>query len=230
MKRVILVLKSVFFPKTCAGCGEIINEDDELCDYCHEMLVRCDPLKRCMRCGLKKDDCQCKNQVFAFEMCIAPFVNDGVAKRAMYHFKYRRRMTYGTMLAKQMALCVKNEYRGIKFDGICFVPMHFRKKLSRGFNQTEVMAKIMSDILGVPLINALKCVKFVHSQHELGIKQRRENVKDMYVPTGSLRGKSLLLVDDIKTTGATLNECAVQLLSAGADCVYCVTALISEKK
>ena len=163
MKRVISVLKSVFFPKTCAGCGEIINEDDELCDYCHEMLVRCDPLKRCMRCGLKKDDCQCKNQVFAFEMCIAPFVNDGVAKRAMYHFKYRRRMTYGTMLAKQMALCVKNEYRGIKFDGICFVPMHFRKKLSRGFNQTEVMAKIMSDILGVPLINALKCVKFVHS-------------------------------------------------------------------
>lgn len=116
MKRVISVLKSVFFPKTCAGCGEIINEDDELCDYCHEMLVRCDPLKRCMRCGLKKDDCQCKNQVFAFEMCIAPFVNDGVAKRAMYHFKYRRRMTYGTMLAKQMALCVKNEYRGIKFD------------------------------------------------------------------------------------------------------------------
>lgn len=108
--------------------------------------------------------------------------------------------------------------------------MHFRKKLSRGFNQTEVMAKIISDILGVPLINALKCVKFVHSQHELGIKQRRENVKDMYVPTGSLRGKSLLLVDDIKTTGATLNECAVQLLSAGADCVYCVTALISEKK
>lgn len=93
MKRVISVLKSVFFPKTCAGCGEIINEDDELCDYCHEMLVRCDPLKRCMRCGLKKDDCQCKNQVFAFEMCIAPFVNDGVAKRAMYHFKYRRRMT-----------------------------------------------------------------------------------------------------------------------------------------
>lgn len=54
MKRVISVLKSVFFPKTCAGCGEIINEDDELCDYCHEMLVRCDPLKRCMRCGLKK--------------------------------------------------------------------------------------------------------------------------------------------------------------------------------
>ena len=50
MLRVISVLKSVFFPKTCAGCGVIIGEDDELCDYCHEMLVRCDPLKRCMRC------------------------------------------------------------------------------------------------------------------------------------------------------------------------------------
>ena len=64
-------------------------------------------------------------------MCIAPFVNTGVAKRAMYYFKYRRKMTYGTMLAKQMALCVKNEYRGLKFDGICFVPMHRRKQLER---------------------------------------------------------------------------------------------------
>lgn len=55
MKRVISVLKSVFFPKTCARLlAEIINEDDELCDYCHEMLVRCDPLKRCMRCGIEK--------------------------------------------------------------------------------------------------------------------------------------------------------------------------------
>lgn len=59
MLRVISVLKSVFFPKTCAGCGAIIDEDDELCDYCHEMLVRCDPLKRCMRCGLDKKNCQC---------------------------------------------------------------------------------------------------------------------------------------------------------------------------
>ena len=46
MLRVISVLKSVFFPKICAGCGAIIDEDDELCDYCHEMLVCCDPLKR----------------------------------------------------------------------------------------------------------------------------------------------------------------------------------------
>ena len=230
MLRVISVLKSVFFPKTCAGCGAIIDEDDELCDYCHEMLVRCDPLKRCMRCGLDKKNCQCKRRTFAFEMCIAPFVNTSVAKRAMYYFKYRRKMTYGTMLAKQMALCVKNEYRGLKFDGICFVPMHRRKQLERGFNQTEVVAKAMSDMLEVPVINALKCVKYVRSQHELSEKQRLENVKNMYVATKNLRGKSILLVDDIKTTGATLNECTLQLLSAGADCVYCVTALIGEKK
>lgn len=182
MLRVISVLKSVFFPKTCAGCGAIIGEDDELCDYCHEMLVRCDPLKRCMRCGLDKKNCQCKRRTFAFEMCIAPFVNTGVAKRAMYYFKYRRKMTYGTMLAKQMALCVKNEYRGLKFDGICFVPMHRRKQLERGFNQTEVMAKAMSDILEVPVLNALKCVKYVRSQHELSEKQRLENVKICMLP------------------------------------------------
>ena len=108
--------------------------------------------------------------------------------------------------------------------------MHRRKQLERGFNQTEVVAKAMSDMLEVPVLNALKCVKYVRSQHELSEKQRLENVKNMYVATKNLRGKSVLLVDDIKTTGATLNECTLQLLSAGADCVYCVTALIGEKK
>ena len=74
------------------------------------------------------------------------------------------------------------------------------------------------------------CGAIIGEDDELSEKQRLENVKNMYVATKNLRGKSILLVDDIKTTGATLNECTLQLLSAGADCVYCVTALISEKK
>lgn len=228
MHRAISAVKSVFFPKTCAGCGRIIPEADGFCDFCHEAAVHCDPIKRCMRCGLDKKICQCKERVFAFDMCTAPFKNTGVAKRAMYHFKYRRKITYGVMLAEQMALCVKNEYRGIKLDAVCFVPMHKRKQAERGFNQSEIMANTIARRLKLPVINALKCVKYVDSQHMLTFKQRLENVKNMYSAKRRLDGMNILLVDDIKTTGATLNECSERLLSAGADRVYCVTALITE--
>lgn len=227
MHRAISAVKSVLFPKTCAGCGRIIPEDDGLCCYCHEAIARCDPLKRCMQCGLDKSKCQCSNRVFSFDACIAPFKNTGIAKHAMYHFKYRRKITYGVMLAKQMALCVKNEYRNIKLDAVCYVPMHRRKQSERGFNQSEIMAKVIAELLGLPHLGALKCVKYVRSQHELPFKQRLENVKNMYSATRRLDGLRLLLVDDIKTTGATLNECAQTLLSAGAERVYCVTALVT---
>lgn len=223
-------IKSVFHPKTCSGCGAIIDEGEALCDYCHEMLVRCDPLKRCIKCGLNRADCRCNRHIFHFNGCVAPFVNTGVAQKAVYSFKFARKMIIGEFLAEQMALCVKNEYRDIKFDGVCFVPMLKRKQLRHGFNQSRVLAEKIADLLGLPLYNLLVCLKYAPSQHGLKAKERFLNVKGMYRASVQAKGKTLLLVDDIKTTGATLDECAKQLLLSGAAGVYCVTALITGGK
>lgn len=228
--RILSVLKSAFFPKTCAGCGEIIHENEELCDYCNEMLARCNPLKRCIRCGQDKKNCECSLRVFRFDGCIAPFYNTDVAKRIVYSFKFRRKMTCGKFLTQQMALAVQNEYRAIRFDGITFVPMPSRKQRRRGFNQSAVLAAGISEIIGIPLLDTLVCTHSGTIQHDLSLKERFQNVKGLYRAAGAVRGKTLLLVDDIKTTGATLDECAGQLLKAGAQSVYCVTALMSEKK
>lgn len=223
-----VIIKSVFHPKTCAGCGAIIDEGEALCDYCHEMLVRCDPLKRCIKCGLDKNKCECRFRVFHFNGCVAPFVNTGVSQKAVYSFKFARKMIIGKFLAERMALCVKNEYRDVKFDGVCFVPMPKRKRLKRGFNQSCVLAEKIADLLGLPLYNLLICRKYAPSQHGLKAKERFLNVEGMYRASGQAKGKTLLLVDDIKTTGATLDECAKQLLLSGAAAVYCVTALITD--
>lgn len=224
------LIKSVFHPKTCAGCGAIIDEGEALCDYCHEMLVRCDPLKRCIKCGLSEANCCCNRKIFHFDGCVAPFINTAVAQNAVYSFKFARKMIIGEFLAEQMALSVKNEYRDIKFDGVCFVPMLKRKRLRRGFNQSRVLAEKIADLLGLPLYNLLICRKNAPSQHGLKAKERFLNVKGMYQASVQAKGKTLLLVDDIKTTGATLDECAKQLLLSGAAGVYCVTALITESR
>lgn len=230
MNSIKTFVKTVFHPKTCAGCGAIIDEGEALCDYCREMLVRCDPLKRCLKCGLDKNKCECRFRVFHFNACVAPFVNKGVAQNAVYSFKFTRKMSCGDFLAQQMAFCVKNELRDVKFDGVCYVPMLKRKRLKRGFNQSHVLAEKIAEMLKLPIFNLLKCVKSGPSQHDLLLKERFLNVRGKYSAVGQANGKTLLLVDDIKTTGATLDECAKQLLLSGAAGVYCVTALISQGK
>ena len=230
MSTALYHISSVLHPHTCPCCGTITGAEDELCDYCHEMIERCDPAVRCMRCGLDKKLCQCRKHVFHFDGCVAPFKNSGIVKKAMHRFKFRRKLSSAGFFAKNMAFCVKNEYRDINFDGVCFVPMHFKNRLMRGYNQSRVLAEGVAKLLRLPVYDLLCCNRSGVSQHSLNEKQRFKNVKGLYSARCDLSGKVLLLVDDIKTTGATLDACAKQLLAAGADGVYCVTALMSGKE
>lgn len=229
MKALIGLIKEAFFPMTCAACGEVTENGEPLCDYCREMLKPFNPLKRCIRCGNEKPNCECKYRVFYFDGLIAPFKNKDTARLGVYSFKFGRRMCNADFFAKQMAMCVKNEYRDIRFDAVTFVPMYRSRFLKRGFNQSRVLAEKIAEILGIPLADELVCLKNGKRQHDLFGKERFENVKGRYRAKAGAKGKMLLLVDDIKTTGATLNECAKQLCLSGADGVYCVTALISTR-
>lgn len=231
LQKIFKVLVSAFFPNTCVCCGKIISENEDMCDYCYETIYRCDPLKRCNKCGLQKKNCQCNKKVFCFEKIIAPFYNIGVAKDAMYKYKFHKHESNANFFAKQMSICVENEYRDIHFDGITYVPLSKRKRLLRGFDQCEVLARKMSKILNIKFLpNALGCKYKRTSQHEMSIVDREKHVKGMYSYKYSNYGRTILLIDDIKTTGATLNECTRQLLISGADRVYCVTGLIAENK
>lgn len=229
MKALINLIKEAFFPMTCAACGEVTESGEPLCNYCREMLRPFNPIKRCLRCGNEKPNCDCKYRVFHFDGLIAPFENRGTAKLGVYAFKFGRKMSNADYFAKQMALCVKNEYRDIKFDAVTFVPMHRLRFLKRGFNQSRVMAEKIADILNLPLEDALLCLKNGKRQHKLFGKERFKNVKGIYKAKADVKGKMILLIDDIKTTGATLDECAKQLYIGGAEGVYCVTALITAR-
>jgi ComF family protein len=148
----------------------------------------------------------------------------------MYAFKLGKRRYIADYFANRMAINVKYVYHDIKFDGICYVPISPKALRARGFNQSRDIAQKMSCLLEIPLIeNALGAKNKKHGQHSVKGNKRETNVKGAFYPKRKIKGK-ILLIDDIKTTGATLNECAMQLLLAGADSVYCATGLISNKK
>ena len=229
IKQFFKTVISCVYPNTCLNCGEIIAEGEFFCDYCFEMLARINHDKQCIKCGLDKKDCGCKNKIYSFDAITAPFYNRGSAQSAVYTYKFQKRQYISRFLAEQMSLAAKYVFYGIEFDGICYVPLSGKSLRKRGFDQSLEIARRMSRILGIPLIeNQLVCRNKKKSQHKVPLKMREKNVKDVYFSTRPISGK-ILLVDDIKTTGATLNECSKQLLSSGAKAVYCITALITEK-
>lgn len=231
MKQIIKTVIDAFQPPRCVSCGNIVDDGEFLCNYCYEMLKTISPIERCIRCGLPKKQCVCKYRIYSFDGCVSPFVNDGIAQDVTYAFKFKRKFSAADFLAEQMALCVKNEYRNIKFDCITCVPMHKAGVRKRGFNQSKVLARKISEIMGIPYGDLLACTGKYHSQHKIkGIKKRFQNVKGKYKALRPLKGQTVLLVDDIMTSGATLDECSGMLLHAGADRVYCVTALRTEIK
>ncbi|MBO5020298.1 MAG: ComF family protein [Clostridia bacterium] len=224
-------LMTVLFPNTCIGCGNIIDENEFLCDYCAEMIERYNFDKFCIKCGNYKSLCRCSKQVFYFDGCVAPFKYTGIARRCMHSFKFRHKENISLYFAEQMALAVKQCYYDVNFDVVCCLPIERLKGMRRGYNQTEILGMKIAKILNLPFCNnALGFKGRKKIQHKTPLNERFKNVKDIFYPKISFKDKNILLVDDIKTTGATLSECAKVLLESGCNKVYCVTGLAVERK
>ncbi len=222
---------NAMFPKKCVGCGEIIKTEESLCDYCQELISKTNFDNRCKICGCIKKECQCKYRVFHFTSVTAPFYNEGVARNIMYAFKFRKKLQFADFLANRMAISVRTDFYGVNFNALVYVPLPLKSELKRGYNQSRELALRLSEILNIPFTeNALGCKGKLHTQHKTKMKDRFNNVKGVYFPNISLSGRTVLLVDDIKTTGATLDECTKALLKAGANEVYCVTGLITKRQ
>lgn len=217
---------SILYPKKCIGCGEIIEEQNFLCNYCDQNIESFKYDDLCLSCGFEKQSCVCKSHIFHFHNIVSLYKNEGIAQKAYYSYKFAKKEHYSQFFAKQMSILIQKCYNGINFDYVCCVPTEKRSVRKRGFDHTTVLAKKLSKIIQVPFRNdILKCNKFRKPQHNSSLKERFDNVKNKYTFISSIKGGSILLVDDIRTSGATLDECAKMLLFAGADKVYCITVL-----
>lgn len=161
-------------------------------------------------------------------LCLFPY--KGILKSRMlqlkfYGYQYIAK-TFGEILAHKM------EQKNIKADCIIPVPISKSRKFERGFNQSECIAKYMSELTGVPLYRkVLIKTKNNFQQSSLNLLERANNVKNVYSVQNidEIKGKTVIVFDDIYTTGATINECAKVLKHAGASIVIAMTFLYSLK-
>lgn len=230
IKNLFDVVITSLFPSVCICCGETLQREEFVCDYCNEMIKRIDFKDYCKLCGNEKHKGACK-KIYHFENVIALFYNEDIIQKAFYSFKLAHKEYMSGYFAEEMAKCIKLEYSDIEFDAITFVPMSFFGKLKKGFNQSEVLARKIAQILKLPILpHALVRKSKGKGQHNLDGNERFLNVRGIFGFRHRINCKNILLIDDIKTTGATLDECARQLLFAGVHHVYCAAALVTDKK
>ncbi len=164
----------------------------------------------------------CRNSVRGFDAAYCFGDYQGNLRKLVHLFKYSRFQPLYKPLSRMLLRALPRTER---FDAVVCVPMHWRKKWQRGFNQAELLARETARRTGAQYVPALKRAKAREAQASLTDAQRRTNVAGAFrvKDTADVRGKRVLLIDDVMTTGATADACGAALRRAGATSVVLLT-------
>jgi ComF family protein len=202
----------LIFPPTCVGCRRVGRW---ICDRCWPE-VAWTPGSICHQCGLASmtTPCiACAGTPSALERAIALAEFDGLAREAVHVLKYHGRHAIAPLLGRVMA----DPVRQIEVDLVVPVPLHRSRRRARGYDQSALLAKTLARTLDVPFQeDALKRVRPTEQQARLDARARRENVAGAFLGSRGMDGQTVLLVDDVLTTGATIEAAATTLKEAGA--------------
>ncbi|MBP5282967.1 MAG: ComF family protein, partial [Lachnospiraceae bacterium] len=229
-KKLREALKQLLFPRRCPVCdGIVVPAGEKICIGC---LPKLRPIGApwCVICGkgLRRDGELCaegeKGRTHAFRRARALYDYPSVAP-SIYRFKYGGRREYGEFFGEEMATYLGDFIRETKAEGIIPIPLHKKRMRKRGYNQAGVLAKVLGKKLGLPTYeNILFRVKNTAPLKEQNYKERQNNLKKAFlVRKNDVKLNTIILIDDIYTTGTTVDEATMALIEGGIKNVYVVT-------
>jgi len=224
----ILWLLHLFFPKECVHCGRLLDyrNREYLCPDCGKLIISIrQPL--CEQCGSPRSGeieysfkCPaCRENPPRFRRARSAFLLTGAGKSMVLKYKYSSNPYLSSPAIDRLVQAGGEEYCWSDYDLVIPVPLHPRKSRERGFNQSGVLAHGLSRRTGIKFSRTgLIRTRYTRTQTRLSRKDRQENVKGAFriSEPAEIDGKSVLLIDDVYTTGATVNECTGVLIGAGA--------------
>ena len=220
------------FPASCPLCGNLVSTDGELCADCWTSFNWIGNPK-CKKCGYPfpanldfgvQPLCpQCSAGKCVLDLIRSACVYDNISKAAMLPFKHAGRLKYSAFMSRSMMWALRDI--DIKPDIIMPVPLAYRRLFHRGYNQATLLARPIAKAFGVKLdLDSVHRIYRPDMGHK-NITQRVENIRGVFHVTkpDKIKGKTILLVDDVMTTGATFAELYKVLKAAGATNIYGVT-------
>lgn len=220
----------LFFPKRCSLCGETVPFDEDFCSCGGKQEVRVGT-SFCEHCGHSKDSCVCRFPgAVPFDHMVAVFVYTGIIRTRLCDFKFGGERKESNFFSGEMSLRFCEAYPLVRADAVTFVPMTEKAERARGYNQSRLLALGVSKRLLVPCQQLLVKTRETKCQHDLSADERRSNLDAAFAVKENARidGKTVILCDDIKTTGTTLSKCVDVLKANGAKEVYCLCAAVSD--
>ncbi|MDD2656089.1 MAG: ComF family protein [Patescibacteria group bacterium] len=203
-------IKDIFFPVNCLNCAK---EGDFVCEECLKTLdlsgVFCCPV--CHQENKTGDYCLgCQPLFIDAEIAVTKYDEQDLIGEIMHCFKYQYVEDLEKTIEKMIASFLSNNDLP-EFDAITFVPLHGRRYIERGFNQSEKIAVILAKKMHKPVVNLLKRTRYTKPQAKFKRQERLVNLKDAFefcYKKQDFKNKNVILVDDVFTTGSTMQECA----------------------
>lgn len=210
-------LITLFFPERCPYCGKLVEPGEVACKNCMEEI--------------RSKHLPIESGAKGFR-CVSSFVYDGKVRRLILRIKYRDRTQFVDQVAAILADDITAYYGSDAFDLITCVPMYKKDLRNREYNQSELLAKALAKRLTLPYLDTLLKVKRTKKQHSLTYNERKTNLKGAFrlINKESVKGKNILLIDDIITSGYTLGECCKTLNRAKPGVVCCATIASAHQK
>jgi len=232
-ERIVSAALDLVYPRRCAGCGgEVDRPARHLCWACAATGGFIEA-PYCERCGDPVDGVTghaytcgwCARERPDFVRARSAVRYRGPWRHAIHALKYEGQLCVAEDLADLLQAVWTTHFADRPLDAVTYVPLHARRERERTYNQARVLAQGLGRRLRRPLLTALRRLRDTGSQTELDAARRRENVRGAFAAVDAdwLRGRHLLVIDDVMTTGATVGECARVLNGAGAASVCVAT-------
>lgn len=224
---------SLLYPPHCASCKVETPPGCHLCTECAAQIRGImEPF--CKRCSQPFDGAiegpftcsNCRDRRFHFQCAVSCFRSEKVVREFVHRFKYEGHFHLRHQLADWLEAAFADErLRATPAAFLVPVPLHPARKREREFNQAEVLARLVSGRLGIPVVMALKRLRYTSTQTRLARRERMENLRGAFMVrnTCPVHRQHIILIDDVFTTGSTADECALVLRRAGAASVRVAT-------
>lgn len=239
-KKFLEALCDLIYPPVCILCKRLISAEEKdisLCLSCQNTIEKnlppfCQKCSRHLEESLNGDLChQCTRTPYHFDRVWATTVYNKTLTRLIHRFKYQNKTVLRKIFSKLIFSFIKDYHIDLStFDFIVPIPLHPTRLRERGFNQAQLLAESLANELPATLlINQLLRTHYTRNQALLGKKERWTNIQGAFTIKGSLefKGKNVLLIDDLFTTGTTISEAARILKENGANNVSALTLAIA---
>ena len=234
-KTIIQVTENFIFPKRCPICDNIVGTKQGICNNCEKRIVYIKE-NYCMKCGKPIDNAEqelchdCDTKGHEFDVGRAVFLYNKPMKKAMYRFKYLNRREYAEVFAQKIVEHLREQIVKWEVETIVPIPLHKEKLRQRGYNQAALVARKVGEELGIPVDEKILArERKTGAQKSLNNLQRKNNLKNAFkIRQNDVQLKKVLLIDDIFTTGSTMDAASEALKKSGVKSVYCVSVSLGD--